>query len=322
MRAASPPGCRSSASSRGDRVAVMMPTRAEFLYAWFGILGAGAIEVPIHDAARGPGIAYILETTGARALIVDEEHVEHVAGHIGLGVEHVIVRGDAGELTGAGLRVADGEPRRHAGRAQAERSRLDPLHRRHDRPAQGRRAPAQPQPEPGSGRRRARPLHGGRRAVLRLPALPRQREVHDRARGAGLGRARGDQPPLLGQPLLGDLPPRGRDRVQRPGRDAAHPAQAARERRRPRQHRARGRRRGRRDRPRRAVRAALRPRRPRRLRDDRDRPDDRGLLGGSAARAPPACRRRGTRRRSSTPTTSRSRPASPARSSCGRSSRS
>ena len=64
----------------------MMPTRAEFLYAWFGILAAGAIEVPIHDAARGPGIAYILETTGARALVVDEEHVEHVADQIG-GVE-------------------------------------------------------------------------------------------------------------------------------------------------------------------------------------------------------------------------------------------
>src|SRR3954449_12112634 len=81
----------------GDRVAVMMPTRAEFLYAWFGILAAGAIEVPIHDAARGPGIAYILETTGARALIVDEEHVEHVEGHID-SVERVIVRGSAGSL--------------------------------------------------------------------------------------------------------------------------------------------------------------------------------------------------------------------------------
>src|SRR3954469_11684117 len=81
----------------GDRVAVMMPTRCEFLYAWFGILGAGAIEVPIHDAARGPGIAYILETTGARALIVDEEHVAHVEGHID-SVEHVIVRGSAGSL--------------------------------------------------------------------------------------------------------------------------------------------------------------------------------------------------------------------------------
>src|SRR4051795_6604399 len=84
----------------GDRVAVMMPTRAEFLYAWFGILGAGAIEVPIHDAARGPGIAYILETTGARTLIVDEEHVEHVAGYIGQveSLEHVIVTGGAPDL--------------------------------------------------------------------------------------------------------------------------------------------------------------------------------------------------------------------------------
>src|SRR3954452_11594175 len=84
----------------GDRVAVMMPTRPEFLYAWFGILGAGAIEVPIHDAARGPGITYILETTGARALIVDEEHVDHVAGQIGEVecLEHVIVTGGAPDL--------------------------------------------------------------------------------------------------------------------------------------------------------------------------------------------------------------------------------
>src|SRR4051795_9123185 len=84
----------------GDRVAVMMPTRPEFLYAWFGILGAGAIEVPIHDAARGPGITYILETTGARALIVDEEHVDHVAGQIGQVecLEQVIVTGGAPDL--------------------------------------------------------------------------------------------------------------------------------------------------------------------------------------------------------------------------------
>src|SRR4051812_18521918 len=90
-------GLRELGVRPGDRVAVMMPTRAEFLYAWFGIVGAGAIEVPIHDAARGPGIAYILETTGACAIILDEEHVAHVAGHIG-SVEHVIVRGDAGAL--------------------------------------------------------------------------------------------------------------------------------------------------------------------------------------------------------------------------------
>src|SRR5215472_17015427 len=63
----------------GERVAIMMRNRSEFLYAWFGILKLGAIEVPIHDAARGPGISYILETTGARAIIVDSEHVVHVA---------------------------------------------------------------------------------------------------------------------------------------------------------------------------------------------------------------------------------------------------
>jgi carnitine-CoA ligase len=93
-------GLRDLGIGQGDRVAVMMPTKAEFLYAWFGILGAGAIEVPIHDAARGPGIAYILETTGARALVVDEEHVEHVAGQIGgvESLEHVVVNGAAPAL--------------------------------------------------------------------------------------------------------------------------------------------------------------------------------------------------------------------------------
>lgn len=102
-------GLRDLGIAEGDRVAVMMPTRAEFLYAWFGILAAGAIEVPIHDAARGPGIAYILETTGARALVVDEEHVEHVADQIG-GVEtlqHVIVTGGPSELAKPTLEFAD-----------------------------------------------------------------------------------------------------------------------------------------------------------------------------------------------------------------------
>ena len=93
-------GLQEMGIARGDRVAVMMPTRPEFLYAWFGILGAGAIEVPIHDAARGPGITYILETTGARALIVDEEHVDHVAGQIGQVecLEQVIVTGGTPDL--------------------------------------------------------------------------------------------------------------------------------------------------------------------------------------------------------------------------------
>src|SRR5690242_17127938 len=88
-------GLQSLGIQPGDRVALMMPTRPEFLYAWFGILAAGAIEVPIHDAARGPGIAYILDTTGARAFVVDEEHVDHVADQLGgvQSLQHVTVTG-------------------------------------------------------------------------------------------------------------------------------------------------------------------------------------------------------------------------------------
>ena len=80
-------GLQALGISRGDRVAVMMPTRPEFLYAWFGILGAGAIEVPIHDAARGPGHRLHPRDHRRACPVVDEEHVEHVAGQIGAGRE-------------------------------------------------------------------------------------------------------------------------------------------------------------------------------------------------------------------------------------------
>ena len=106
-------GLQALGIGRGDRVAVMMGTRPEFLYAWFGILGVGAIEVPIHDAARGPGIAYILETTGARALVVDDEHAGHVEGYTGA-VEHVIRVPEAMEeflARGDGVVPVELEPR-------------------------------------------------------------------------------------------------------------------------------------------------------------------------------------------------------------------
>ena len=77
----------------GDRVAVMMPNQAEFLHVWFGILKLGAIEVPLHNAARGPGIAHILESTGARAIVVDEDFLVHVEPYL-RDLEHVVVVGE------------------------------------------------------------------------------------------------------------------------------------------------------------------------------------------------------------------------------------
>ena len=76
-------GLRDLGVQAGDRVAVMMTNRSEFLYAWFGILKLAAIEVPIHDAARGPGISHILNTTEARVVIVEDTFVDHVVPYLG-----------------------------------------------------------------------------------------------------------------------------------------------------------------------------------------------------------------------------------------------
>ncbi|MSW96510.1 MAG: AMP-binding protein, partial [Actinobacteria bacterium] len=62
----------------GDRVALMMGNVPEFLVAWFGILRAGAIEVPIHSAYRGLLLEHILSETGANVLICDADMVERL----------------------------------------------------------------------------------------------------------------------------------------------------------------------------------------------------------------------------------------------------
>ena len=95
--------------TQGDRVAIMMGNRSEFLYAWFGILKLGAIEVPIHDAARGPGISHILNTTGARMVIVEDTFLGHVQPYLGdaPSVEHVVVVGERPAGTNGGQPLAD-----------------------------------------------------------------------------------------------------------------------------------------------------------------------------------------------------------------------
>ena len=63
----------------GDRCAVMMGNVPEFIPCWFGILRAGAIEVPVHSAHRGPLLEHILAESGARILFCDAEFVPRLA---------------------------------------------------------------------------------------------------------------------------------------------------------------------------------------------------------------------------------------------------
>jgi long-chain acyl-CoA synthetase len=55
---------------RGDRVALLSENRWEWVVADFGIMAAGAVNVPIHPGLSAPQIAYILKDSGARLALV------------------------------------------------------------------------------------------------------------------------------------------------------------------------------------------------------------------------------------------------------------
>ena len=57
---------------RGDKVAVQLPNLPHFLFAYFGILKAGAVMVPLNPLLRAPEITYHLQDSDSRLLITFE----------------------------------------------------------------------------------------------------------------------------------------------------------------------------------------------------------------------------------------------------------
>jgi crotonobetaine/carnitine-CoA ligase len=92
-------GLRDSGVAPGDRVAVMMPNRPEFLLAHFGAICAGAAPVPVNTAQQGETLAYLLKDCGARAIVLDDalwpQYEQVRAGMI------EVVRGDPPAGSGA-----------------------------------------------------------------------------------------------------------------------------------------------------------------------------------------------------------------------------
>lgn len=84
----------------GDRVAIMMRNVADFPCAWLGILGAAAIEVPVHAAYRGPLLEHVLAESGARLLICDAEFAPRLADLALPALERIVVRGDPAAAPG------------------------------------------------------------------------------------------------------------------------------------------------------------------------------------------------------------------------------
>ena len=63
----------------GEHVALMMENSTANIEAWFGLLKAGLVEVPVHTANKGLLLAYIVDHTDARAMIVDAAFLSRLA---------------------------------------------------------------------------------------------------------------------------------------------------------------------------------------------------------------------------------------------------
>jgi carnitine-CoA ligase len=55
----------------GERVAIMMANRPEFLWTHFAVLFIGAVSVPVNISQRGPALAHILRDSGAAAIVFE-----------------------------------------------------------------------------------------------------------------------------------------------------------------------------------------------------------------------------------------------------------
>ena len=62
----------------GDRVAIVMRNRPEYLEALFAIWHAGLVAVPVNARLHREEIAYILEHSGSAVVITDDDHADDV----------------------------------------------------------------------------------------------------------------------------------------------------------------------------------------------------------------------------------------------------
>ena len=68
----------------GDRVAIVMRNRPEYLEALFAIWHAGLVAVPVNARLHPDEIAYILEHSGSTVVVTDPEHSEAVESLVGI----------------------------------------------------------------------------------------------------------------------------------------------------------------------------------------------------------------------------------------------
>ena len=61
---------------KGDRVALMLPNRPEFLYAWLGLSKIGGSMVPINTAFKSREAQYVIDHSESRFLLADARYLD------------------------------------------------------------------------------------------------------------------------------------------------------------------------------------------------------------------------------------------------------
>jgi len=85
-------GLRSQGLVRGDRIGLQLPNIPQFVIAYFGILKAGCVAVPMNVLLKAPEIAFQLGDSQARALISGAGTAEQAAKAVGAAdVEHLYI---------------------------------------------------------------------------------------------------------------------------------------------------------------------------------------------------------------------------------------
>ncbi|GAA4759674.1 long-chain-fatty-acid--CoA ligase [Actinomycetospora chibensis] len=88
-------GLRRQGLRTGDAVALQLPNVPQFAVAWFGILKAGLVAVPMNVLFKESEVAYILADSAARALLTWQGCAEAAAkGAAEAGVDSVFVLGE------------------------------------------------------------------------------------------------------------------------------------------------------------------------------------------------------------------------------------
>ncbi len=77
----------------GDRVATMLPSTVDYLAAWFGILWAGGVDVPVNNDYRGLFLEHVLRESGSSVAVIHSQWIGRLGDLDVPELRHIVVVG-------------------------------------------------------------------------------------------------------------------------------------------------------------------------------------------------------------------------------------